>query len=136
MKQLPKRKRIRLKNFDYSTAGCYFVTICTHNQNKIFRTNGMLNAVGLIVNEEIVTLREKYSDVKIDNYVIMPNHIHLLITIGCDALPDDEDVLLNEVLGKNKHSDLKVIIGLFKSGITTVKTRQMFLAINQTKKQM
>ena len=115
---LPKRKKMRLFDYDYSNSGCYFVTICTHNQENIFRTNGYLNCFGLIVDEEISAIRQRYDDVKIDNYIIMPNHLHLLVTIGCDALTDDEDTLLNEILGKNVHSDLNVIIGLFKSGVS------------------
>lgn len=91
---LPKRKPTRLKNYDYSSDGAYFITICTHKRQKI-----LSNIVGAIhespeiklsLNGEIV---EKYIkqlearfDLKVDKYVIMPNHIHLLIVIETRAI--------------------------------------------------
>ena len=115
---LPKRKKLRLSGYDYSSSGCYFVTICTHNNLNLFWTNGLLNSFGRIVESQIEKIEERYWDVKIDKYVIMPNHIHMLVTIGCDALPDDDEILLQETLGEIKHSNLEGIIGLLKSGVT------------------
>lgn len=87
---LPKRKQNRLKNFDYSENRAYFITICTQNEDqklsKIAVGDGFpvpkLSANGKIVCEFIEAISEKFSAVSIDNYVIMPDHIHLLITIG------------------------------------------------------
>ncbi len=88
---LPNRKPTRLKNYDYSSAGAYFVTICTHNKQKILcdivgdgvydipKTN--LSKYGNIVFHNIKKMNLKYDDVQIDKYVIMPNHIHLIIKI-------------------------------------------------------
>ena len=81
----------RLKNYDYSSAGAYFVIICTHNKQKILcdivgdgvydipKTN--LSKYGIIVFHNIKKMNLKYDDVQIDKYVIMPNHIHLIIKI-------------------------------------------------------
>ena len=115
---LPQRKRNRLKYYDYSSAGCYFVTICTHNGEWLFGNGNELSKAGKIVDEQIQAIETHYPDVKIDNYIIMPNHIHLLITIGCDAMPADDDSVCNEVLGNSKHNGLEKIVGLFKSGVT------------------
>ncbi len=97
------RKKIRLENFDYSADGYYFITICTANKQKILGTivypltsqNSFNNQVGAcitrpkvelsnygkIVNAAIKNIPEKYDGVFIDKYVIMPNHVHLIIEI-------------------------------------------------------
>jgi REP element-mobilizing transposase RayT len=114
---LIQRKRLRLKGFDYSSAGCYFVTIATYNKIKLFWDYDKLNDIGKLVENDIQLLSSHFKDVKVDNFVVMPNHIHMLITIGCDALESD-DILLKEVLGQNSHPKLEIVVGSLKSGIT------------------
>ena len=89
----PKRKPTRLKSFDYSTNGAYFVTICTHERKNIlsiideFSNNAedqikpKLTKYGKITEKIISQIPEKYESVSVDSYEIMPNHIHLLLTI-------------------------------------------------------
>ncbi len=89
--ELPKRKRNRLREYDYSQMGVYFVTICAHNKQPIFGTVGaihespenkiQLSSCGVIVESVIIDLEQRYPNVKIDKYVIMPNHIHLMIRL-------------------------------------------------------
>ncbi|MCQ2441006.1 MAG: transposase [Clostridia bacterium] len=76
---LLNRKANRLKNFDYSTDGYYFITICTNNKQKL-----LCDIVGddaHIVPTKYGKIVEKYilSIKGIDKYVVMPNHIHLII---------------------------------------------------------
>ena len=88
--ELPKRKPIRLPEHDYSSPGAYFITICTHARRCILSTitvgEGLappvvtLSSVGRCVKEQILALPARYPTVHIDNYVIMPNHVHLLLT--------------------------------------------------------
>ncbi len=118
MKKLPKRKNSRLRGFDYSSQETYFVTICTKNKQNIFWENNALNELGLIVQKHINDLSSHYFGIKIDNYTVMPNHIHLLVTIGCDALPNNDEVLLNNIYNKYSFPNLKTIVGGLKSGIT------------------
>ncbi len=77
------RRSIRLKGYDYSKEGLYFVTICCQNMahlfGKVVSGQMQLNAAGLMVNEWIKKLENKFPDIRIDEYVIMPNHIHLII---------------------------------------------------------
>ena len=83
---IPKRKPTRLKNYDYSQNGYYFITICTHNKQK-FLCNIVgaihespeieLNSIGNIVDKYINQLNARFA-LKIDKYVIMPNHIDYL----------------------------------------------------------
>ncbi len=109
------RKRLRLKGYDYSNPGCYFITILTHNRQKLFWTNGKINELGAIVEQHINDIPSHYNLIKVDNYIVMPDHIHLMITIGCDALPDNQDVLLDAVMGKLKYPDVKNVVGSLKS---------------------
>ena len=89
---LPKRKSTRLKGYDYSTTGAYFVTICTHNRKCI-----LSNIVGAIhelpenkltqygeLAEQIIEILPDRFNVSIPKYVIMPNHIHLIIEIDSE----------------------------------------------------
>jgi len=94
MNNLPKRKQIRIKDFDYSTAGAYFVTVCTKDRNKILwqsvgadniRPKSIsLSPVGEIVEQGILQISEHYKSITVDKYCIMPDHIHLIIRINCN----------------------------------------------------
>ncbi len=89
---LPKRKENRLKNYDYSTPGAYFITICVKDRKAILSniTVGansvrpkeiFLTKYGEIVKTAIENIPEYYPAVSLDNYVIMPDHVHLLLQI-------------------------------------------------------
>ena len=94
MNNLPKRKQIRIDNYDYSTPGAYFITVCTANREKCFWSecrgelcspaNVPLSDIGIIVNSEIQKLGSVYDAVQVDKYCIMPDHIHLIISIDTD----------------------------------------------------
>lgn len=73
-----KRKSIRLKEYDYSKNGAYFVTICTSNRDMLFEEYEPLK---IIVNNEWNCLENNYSNIVLDEFVIMPNHIHGIIFI-------------------------------------------------------
>ncbi len=89
--EYPKRKNPRLKEFDYSSPGHYFITICTKDKQRILSTiedtdafshaKSYLSPQGEVVNREIKALELRYNCIKIDKYVIMPNHIHILLLI-------------------------------------------------------
>ncbi len=91
IEKYPKRKKIRLENFDYNTPGGYFITICTKNKINYFWNNVgtsiarpqeiPLNKNGKIVNIAIKNIEKIYKNITVDKYVIMPNHIHLLLQI-------------------------------------------------------
>jgi len=69
---MKNRRSIRLKKYDYSQAGLYFVTICVQNMRCLF---------GKIINEEWQNLAIKYGHTKSHEYIIMPNHFHAIIEI-------------------------------------------------------
>ena len=93
-KELPSRKRNRLKYYDYSSCGAYFITICTSDRRNYF-WNGVgatigrpqdvdLSQYGKLVDEAINNIPSIYPALKLDHYVIMPDHIHLLLIIRAD----------------------------------------------------
>ena len=79
------RRSIRLKNYDYSQSGIYFVTICTKNREHIFCSieNGetMLSEEGIVADKCWMGIPTHSPDVVLHEYVIMPNHIHGIIEI-------------------------------------------------------
>lgn len=87
----PKRKYNRLKNYDYNSYGLYFLTICTKDRKCLLSRivgGGVLDAPypeltekGQIVKKWIDSMNGTYATVKTVKYVIMPNHIHLLVSV-------------------------------------------------------
>lgn len=93
---LPKRKNIRLNDYNYSSNGAYFITICTKNkENLLWKNVGAncvrpldqlpLSKIGIVIENEIYKLNTVYENIKVDKYQIMPNHIHLIIFIYEDS---------------------------------------------------
>ncbi len=93
---LPKRKNIRLNDYNYSSNGAYFITICTKNKENLLWENVGANCVrpldqlplskiGIVIENEIYKLNTVYENIKVDKYQIMPNHIHLIIFIYEDS---------------------------------------------------
>ena len=101
-----KRKNIRLKDYDYSKEGYYYITICIKDRKeilskiKIYNTKLKSNDVGVgvpddpekiqielttygeIIKKQIKEINNIYKDIKIENYIIMPNHVHMIIEIS------------------------------------------------------
>lgn len=92
--ELPQRKRIRLKDYDYRQNGVYFITICTADRKPLlWRSVGAdiirphkptLSQFGEIVKTAIEQIPSHYENAAIDKYTIMPNHIHLVLFISSD----------------------------------------------------
>lgn len=93
--ELPKRKQNRLKNFDYSTPGAYFITICTNKRQNLFWRDDAadrqtardvpLTPCGAFVEKCIRKIPTHYPSVTVDHYVVMPDHVHLLLQIHTNA---------------------------------------------------
>ena len=86
------RKSIRLKGYDYSQAGLYFITICCQNKVHLFgnviNKQMILNDAGKMIEKWFNELQNKFPDVKCHEMVVMPNHIHFIIenigSVGAD----------------------------------------------------
>ena len=87
-KELPVRKKIRLEGYDYSGNGSYFITICTQKRLHLFGEVGQglcscrLTPIGEIIEREWYSLTERYPHITFDNFVVMPNHVHAIISIN------------------------------------------------------
>ena len=85
------RMQIRLENFDYSSQGAYFITICSHDRKCTFGTvvpgdafhspMVRLSALGEVIRRNLDMINGIYPDVRIKKSVIMPNHVHLLVVV-------------------------------------------------------
>jgi REP element-mobilizing transposase RayT len=80
-----QRRSIRLRGYDYSQPGSYFVTVCTSNRECLFGNVAdgevALNHVGRVVDEEWSYTEIIRPEVEVDEFVVMPNHLHGIITI-------------------------------------------------------
>lgn len=90
----PKRKHLRLAQYDYSAAGTYFLTICTKDKRCILGAVGRddfgapcvrLTEQGVLAEKYIRSMETAYADISVEKYVVMPNHIHLLLTLQSGA---------------------------------------------------
>jgi len=83
--EIHHRHSIRLKGYDYSQAGLYFITICSQYKIHLFGTivnnTMMLNDIGKIVDEEWVISEKIRDEIKLHEYIIMPNHLHAIVEI-------------------------------------------------------
>ena len=93
--ELSTRKQNRLTDYDYSAPNAYFITICTDKRKNLFWTdvgaiidrpkNTPLTSLGTIVRRSVEVIPHYYPAVSVDHYVIMPNHVHLLLQIHSDS---------------------------------------------------
>ncbi len=97
-KELPKRKPTRLQAFDYNTTCAYFITICTDKRRQILSRivggdvlgdpqNVELLSHGMVADKYIKQMNEFYKNLTVDQYVIIPNHIHLILFVHEDGSP-------------------------------------------------
>ena len=94
MTKYPNRKKIRLENYDYSSVGAYFITVCIKERKSLLWDNVgaaisrpdivKLSAIGKIVNAAILQIPDHYANVIVDKYCVMPDHIHLILFILAD----------------------------------------------------
>lgn len=127
-KEMPKRKNIRMRQYDYSMPGAYFVTICTENRKNYFWEGNLnpqrfywrsvnetcirpvhlpLSAVGKTAADELEIWHRTYRNTELYSYVIMPNHIHIMVVILQENSEDGGTA-----------PDLKRMVKQFKGAVT------------------
>ena len=117
-----KRKINRLKSWNYSNNGGYFITICTdkrkHILSKICVGDGFpvpqLTKTGQIVDDYIKNINLKYSCVTVSEYVVMPNHVHLLLFIDNNGTGNPSPTVGN-IIGWFKYNTTKSVNEEYKS---------------------
>ena len=112
-----QRKCLRLQGFDYSTAGGYFVTLCTFDRQFLFGrivdTSMEMNRLGAIITEEWLRSPSLRPGLSLDQYVVMPNHFHGILHIDYPAL------------GRREPSDAQQVLPRIIAGFKSSCTRRM-----------
>lgn len=99
---LPKRKNIRLKYYDYSQKGMYFITICIKNRLELLGKIKNINYIqltkeGFLAEKYIKNIEQIHKNVTIDEYIIMPNHIHCILIIN-----SKKDISISRIIKQYK----------------------------------
>ncbi len=130
---LPKRKPTRLKDFDYSKCGAYFITICTENRKNLLSlivgegsSLTQLTPYGKIADKWINELSCKYREISVDHYVVMPNHIHLLLSINHGSGRENPSPTVSTAIGWLKYQITKDINDLKKSKCKKIFQRSFY----------
>ena len=127
-----QRKSIRLKNYDYSQNGLYFITIVTQSHKNLFGeiidNTMVLNIAGKMIEKIYNEIVIDFSMVRLHKYIIMPNHIHGIIEIVgvplVGTLETDEHQGQPQGIAPTKPKTIGNIVGAFKS-ITTNRYIEM-----------
>jgi REP element-mobilizing transposase RayT len=106
-KDYPNRRSIRLKGYDYSQAGLYFITICVKNRECLFgeikEGEMILNDAGEMVKTQWLALPKRFKNIQLYEYVVMPNHFHAILEIVGATLV----VAQNKTVAQNNMVDSK-----------------------------
>lgn len=100
MTVIPQRKSPRLRQFDYSSRNYYFITICTKDKECLFGTPTALSAHGLTAREILETVPAHHPGAVVEQFVVMPNHIHFILSLGGEG------------------ASLSTVVGGYKSAVT------------------
>ena len=107
--EFPKRKQIRIENHDYSQLGAYFITICTQNREQLLST--IVGDDAHIVPKPYGSVMEKYirNVPEIDKYIIMPDHVHMIIRL------EQQNESNDDVVHQTKSSRIASIVPSIKA---------------------
>ncbi len=103
---LPNRKALRLPSYDYSQANYYFVTICTDRRRPLFGLPEAPTALGSLAEQELRNIAGHFSNVRVDKYVLMQDHIHVIFVFSHCAEQS------------RPFPTLSSVVGLYKSGVS------------------
>jgi len=116
---LPRRRPLRLRGYDYSQAGAYFITACIHNRAMLFGEviDGDVrpNEMGTIVQQTWDDLPTHYHGIDLDAFIVMPNHVHGLIILADQ--PERRHAIPEIVRGFKTFSARRVNERAGKSGV-------------------
>ena len=123
------RRSIRLKGYDYSLPGLYFITLCTQNRLHLFGEikNGemILNEAGKIAKEEWEKTAEIRKNISLGAFIIMPNHFHAIISINYQIKNATEESPFAPTEFKSPSNTIGAIIRGYKAA-TTKKIKELF----------
>ncbi len=125
MNELPQRKHIRLEQYDYSQGGCYYITVSISSGQPVLSYVGRglapaepcrleLSELGKLVEAQLLNLEKRFDFVFVDQYVIMPTHVHAIIRFA------------EQAAGASPRPTLSSVIGVWKSLTTRLWNAQNF----------
>jgi REP element-mobilizing transposase RayT len=121
---LPNRQSIRMKGWDYTSAGCYFVTMNTHKSRPLFGVivNGrmVLNEAGRIAEECWQKIPEHFPTVAVDEFVVMPNHVHGVLHLRGKGFEIPNP---SPQFGKPQAGALGTLVGAYKAAVSRILGR-------------
>jgi len=114
-----KRRSVRLTNIDYTSTGAYFVTICVQDKRTIFGIvsgdSVVLSSTGEKVEEFWLEIPDHFPNVALDEYVVMPNHIHGILLISRESAGNDH---INRGFQKIPAGSISSIVRSYKAAVT------------------
>jgi len=121
--QLPNRKSIRLQGWDYSNPGMYFVTIVLQERKpkfgEILNKTVILNEIGKLIEKWWISIPNRYNNASLDSYIIMPDHLHGIISINESVRAIHESPQpIEEDIHSRRQMTLSKIMGYFKMNTT------------------
>ncbi|MDP2363027.1 MAG: transposase [Ignavibacteria bacterium] len=124
-KKYPIRKSTRLKEYDYSNNGYYFITICVQGMkcvlSSVENNKTKLNKYGLIVENNLHNLQKRFPCIELDYYVVMPNHIHIILIL--ENKQNERPVNITEIIAALKSL---TTIEIHKDGLKEFKWQRSF----------
>lgn len=124
-KKYPVRKRTRLIEYDYSSNAYYFITICVHDMKCVLglveNNKSKLNKYGIIVKNNLVNLKSRFGCIGLDYFIVMPNHIHLILIL--ENKQTTKTVSVIEIIAALKSI---TTIEIHKSGLKGFKWQRSF----------
>ena len=123
-KELPQRKRLRLQNFDYSSSGAYFITICTKERKTLFAPVGADSISAQMVERTFLETIRQYDGIDSPIYVVMPNHFHAIITISRADM--ESAPTISEIVQSFKRYSTVEYVKLVKDGILPPFDKQIW----------
>jgi len=133
---MPRRKTLRLRSFDYSGTGAYFITVCAHRRSPIFgRCAGgelRLSGAGLAVVKCWDEIPAHFPSVELDAFVVMPNHVHgILFLVRAGHAPP-----LQTVVGSFKSAAAREVNGLRGTGGNPVWQRGYYERVVRSEEEL
>jgi REP element-mobilizing transposase RayT len=119
-----RRRSLRLKKYDYSQTGAYFVTICTRNRERLFgditeiNSKTEVNEFGVIVHDEWLKSADVRKEITIDAFCIMPNHFHGIVVITGSVGAYGHTPLQRNNTFRSPSQNLGAMVRAFKSAVT------------------
>ncbi len=90
-----KQRQHRLPGYDYTQPGSYFITICTHEREHFFgevkEGRMLLNTIGRVTEKFLQEISHRSSNSTLDTWVVMPNHLHLVLVLWSDDENSNSD---------------------------------------------